>query len=104
MTQATADTITQRLGPAAQEIVARDQHVLAPVSGRVYPFVMDRGLGCEVWDVDGTRYLDMNAGIAVVATGHSHPRIVRAIQEQAASLIEASTASVPLLPRKIRQS
>ncbi|MBA3945022.1 MAG: acetyl ornithine aminotransferase family protein [Herpetosiphonaceae bacterium] len=87
MTQATADTITQRPGPAAQEIVARDQHVLAPVSGRVYPFVMDHGLGCEVWDVDGTRYLDMNAGIAVVATGHSHPRLVRAIQEQAARFI-----------------
>jgi 4-aminobutyrate aminotransferase len=51
--------------------------------GRVYPFVMERGVGCDVWDVDGNRYLDMNAGIAVVSAGHSHPRLVRAIQDQA---------------------
>ncbi len=87
MTQATAETLTQRPGPAAQDIVARDQQVLAPVSGRVYPFVIERGLGCEVWDVDGNRYLDFNAGIAVVNTGHSHPRIVKALQEQAAKFI-----------------
>ena len=86
--QATADEImTQRPGPAAQEVVARDTQVLAPVAGRVYPFVIDRGLGCDVWDVDGNRYLDFNAGIAVVATGHSHPRIVKAVQEQATRFI-----------------
>ncbi len=88
MVQVSADEIsTQRPGPAAREIVARDAHVLAPVAGRVYPFVMDRGLGCDVWDVDGKHYLDFNAGIAVVATGHSHPRVVRAIQEQAGRFI-----------------
>src|ERR687893_567892 len=86
--QATADEVmTQRPGPAAQAIVARDSRVLAPVAGRVYPFVMDHGLGCDVWDVDGTHYLDFNAGIAVVATGHSHPRVVKAVQEQAARFI-----------------
>lgn len=52
------DVITQRPGPAAQAIVARDSDVLAPVSGRVYPFVMERGQGCDVWDVDGQYYLD----------------------------------------------
>jgi 4-aminobutyrate aminotransferase len=81
------DVMTQRPGPQSQEIVRRDTKVLAPVSGRVYPFVMDRGLGCEVWDVDGNRYLDLNAGIAVVATGHSHPRVVKAVQDQAAKFI-----------------
>ena len=81
------DVMTQRPGPQAQEIVRRDTQVLAPVSGRVYPFVIDRGVGCEVWDVDGNRYLDFNAGIAVVATGHSHPRVVKAVQEQAAKFI-----------------
>jgi 4-aminobutyrate aminotransferase len=86
--QATADEImTQRPGPAGQEIVRRDTQVLAPVSGRVYPFVIERGAGCEVWDVDGNRYLDFNAGIAVVATGHSHPRVVKAVQDQAAKFI-----------------
>ncbi len=88
MAQATADDVmTQRPGPQAQEIVRRDTQVLAPVSGRVYPFVIDHGRGCEVWDVDGNRYLDFNAGIAVVATGHSHPRVVQAVQAQVAKFI-----------------
>ena len=88
MAQATIDEVmTQRPGPQSQAIVRRDTQVLAPVSGRVYPFVIDHGKGCEVWDVDGNRYLDFNAGIAVVATGHSHPRLVKAIQDQAAKFI-----------------
>lgn len=74
-------------GPTAQAIIARDTRVLAPVSGRVYPFVIDRGSGCDVWDVDGNRYLDFTAGIAVVSTGHSHPRIVKAIQKQSEKFI-----------------
>jgi len=68
-------------------MVERDQDVFAPCMGRVYPFVIERGEGCYVWDVDGNRYLDLNAGIAVVAAGHSHPRMVRAIQEQATKFI-----------------
>ncbi|HEX6290777.1 MAG TPA: acetyl ornithine aminotransferase family protein [Herpetosiphonaceae bacterium] len=88
MAQASVDDVkTERPGPVSQTIVRRDTQVLAPVSGRVYPFVMERGLGCEVWDADGNRYLDFNAGIAVVATGHSHPRVVKAIQDQAAKFI-----------------
>ena len=54
-------------GPQARALVARDQQVFTPCIGRVYPFVIDRGAGCYVWDVDGNRYLDLNAGIAVVA-------------------------------------
>jgi 4-aminobutyrate aminotransferase len=68
-------------------MVERDSNVFAPCAGRVYPFVIERGEGCYVWDVDGNRYLDMNAGIAVVAAGHSHPRMVRAIQEQVTKFI-----------------
>jgi 4-aminobutyrate aminotransferase len=71
-------------GPRARALVERDGRVLAPCAGRVYPLVIERGQGCTVWDVDGNSYLDMNAGIAVLAAGHSHPRLVRAIQEQAA--------------------
>jgi len=74
-------------GPRAEELIARDSKVFAPCMGRVYPFVMERGEGCYVWDVDGNRYLDLNAGIAVVSAGHSHPRVVRAIQEQATRFI-----------------
>ncbi len=68
-------------GPQAQAIVARDHEVIAPL-GRVYPLVIDHALGCEVWDADGNRFLDMNAGIAVLAAGHCHPRLIRVAQEQ----------------------
>jgi 4-aminobutyrate aminotransferase len=44
---------------------------------------MDRGRGAEVWDVDGNRFLDFAAGIAVCSTGHSHPRVVQAIKDAA---------------------
>jgi 4-aminobutyrate aminotransferase len=74
-------------GPKARALVERDTQVFAPCAGRVYPFVIERGEGSYVWDVDGNRYLDLNAGIAVVAAGHSHPRMVRAIQEQATKFI-----------------
>ena len=89
---ASADTRTtvellQTPGPLARALVERDNAVIAPCAGRVYPFVIDRGEGCYVWDVDGNRYLDLNAGIAVVAAGHSHPQMVRAIQEQATKFI-----------------
>jgi 4-aminobutyrate aminotransferase len=74
-------------GPRAQALVNRDTKVFSPCAGRVYPFVMERGEDCYVWDVDGNRYLDLNAGIAVVAAGHSHPRVVAAMQEQAARFV-----------------
>jgi 4-aminobutyrate aminotransferase len=51
---------------------------------------MDHGRGSEVWDVDGNRFLDFAAGIAVTSTGHSHPHVVRAIQEQAEKFIHIS--------------
>ncbi len=77
-------------GPLAEEWVARDARVLSPSYTRSYPFVMGHGLGSEVWDVDGRRYIDFNAGIAVTTTGHCHPDIVRAIQEQATRFIHMS--------------
>lgn len=77
-------------GPKAQAIIARDQAVISPSYARSYPFVMDHGRGSEVWDVDGNRFLDFAAGIAVTSTGHSHPHVVRAIQEQAEKFIHIS--------------
>ena len=55
-----------------------------------FPLALERGEGCYVWDVEGTRYLDTLAGIAVNNVGHCHPRVVQAIQEQAARLIHIS--------------
>jgi 4-aminobutyrate aminotransferase len=52
---------------------------------------MDHGKGSEVWDVDGNRFLDFMAGIAVTSTGHAHPQVVKAIQDQAADFIHISS-------------
>lgn len=78
-------------GPKARAIIKRDQAVISPSYPRGYPFVMDHGRGVEVWDVDGNRFLDFAAGIAVVSTGHSHPAVVAAIQEQAEKFIHISS-------------
>lgn len=74
----------------ARAIIERDELVTSPSYTRCYPLVADRGEGAFVFDVDGNRFLDFNAGIAVAATGHCHPRIVEAIQRQAARLIHMS--------------
>jgi 4-aminobutyrate aminotransferase len=77
-------------GPRARAIIERDARVVSPSYTRSYPLVAERGEGAIVEDVDGNRFLDFNAGIAVVATGHCHPRVVEAIQKQAARLIHMS--------------
>jgi len=78
-------------GPKARALIKRDHDVISPSYPRCYPFVIDHGSGAEVWDVDGNRFLDFAAGIAVVSTGHSHPKVVRAIQEQAEKFIHISS-------------
>src|SRR5580765_3292727 len=70
-------------GPKAGEVLSRDAQVISPSYTRSYPFVMDHGSGSEVWDVDGNRYIDFTAGVAVLAAGHAHPDIVAAITRQA---------------------
>jgi len=77
-------------GPNARAIIARDRGVLSPSYTRPYPLVAGRGEGAIIEDVDGNRFLDCNAGIAVAATGHCHPEVVAAIQDQAARLIHMS--------------
>lgn len=78
-------------GPKARAIVERDQAVISPSYARSYPFVMDHGRGTEVWDVDGNRFLDFSAGIGVASTGHSHPQVVKAIQDQAEKFLHISS-------------
>ncbi|HYL37545.1 MAG TPA: aminotransferase class III-fold pyridoxal phosphate-dependent enzyme, partial [Bryobacteraceae bacterium] len=82
--------VTTLPGPEARRIVALDAEYVSPSYTRSYPLVARRGRGAIVEDVDGNRFLDFSAGIAVVATGHCHPRVVQAIQEQAAELIHMS--------------
>ncbi|MBI9048198.1 MAG: acetyl ornithine aminotransferase family protein [Anaerolineaceae bacterium] len=78
-------------GQNAKKIVEQDEIFVSPSYPRGYPFVMDHGKGSEVWDVDGNRFLDLAAGIAVTSTGHSHPKVVKAIQEQAEKFIHISS-------------
>jgi len=78
-------------GPKAQAILARDKKHTSPSYPRDYPFVMDHGKGAECWDVDGNRYVDFAAGIAVLATGHAHPEVVKAIQQQAEKFVHISS-------------
>ncbi|MBI5853641.1 MAG: acetyl ornithine aminotransferase family protein [Nitrospirae bacterium] len=74
-------------GPKARAWLSRDEQALSPSLTRVYPLVVEEARGAMVQDLDGNRFLDFTAGIAVVATGHSHPDVVAAIQKQAKRFI-----------------
>src|SRR5512147_212200 len=78
-------------GPKARSLIKRDSAVISPSYPRSYPFAMDHGKGSYVWDVDGNKFLDFMAGIAVTSTGHAHPKVVKAIQEQAEKFIHISS-------------
>ena len=77
-------------GPKARAIIERDAKVVSSSYTRDYPLVIARGEGVFVEDVDGNVFLDCTAGIAVTATGHSHPDVVRAITEQAGRFLHMS--------------
>jgi 4-aminobutyrate aminotransferase len=77
-------------GPKGRELIAKDEQYTSPSYTRVYPLAVERGYGAVIEDVDGNRFLDFTAGIAVCATGHCHPRVVAAIQQQAAKLLHMS--------------
>jgi 4-aminobutyrate aminotransferase len=84
------DIKTPLPGPNAAALIARDAAVISPSYTRSYPLVIARGEGVAVEDVDGNVFLDCAAGIAVNATGHSHPDVVRAIVEQAHRFLHMS--------------
>src|SRR5438874_8949876 len=77
-------------GPLAQKAVAADDRLISPSYTRSYPMVAKSGRGIRVTDVDGNEFLDFAAGIAVNSTGHCHPEVVKAIQDQAAELLHIS--------------
>ena len=82
--------VTSLPGPRAAQLIERDAQVLSPSYTRCYPLVVARGEGAMIEDVDGNRFLDFNAGIAVTSTGHCHPKVVEAIEEQSKRLIHMS--------------
>jgi 4-aminobutyrate aminotransferase len=77
-------------GPKARAVVEADDRWISPSYTRSYPLVAKRGRGTRVEDVDGNEFLDFAAGIAVTSTGHCHPEVVKAIQQQAGELIHMS--------------
>lgn len=77
-------------GPLAGRVIHEDQNLISPSYTRCYPLVVKRGLGSWVEDADGNTLLDFTAGIAVNSTGHCHPEVVQAIQDQCARLIHMS--------------
>src|SRR5260370_11831062 len=93
-------------GPKAKRIIERDAEFVSPSFTRDYPLVAKRGHGAIVEDVDGNPFRDFAAGIAVCSTGHCHPKVVEAIQKQAAELIHMSGTdfyyeSLPQLAQKL---
>ena len=84
--------VTEIPGPKALARIERDRRVTSPSLPRAYPLVPRRGAGSVIEDVDGNRFLDVNAGIAVTSTGHAHPAVVAAIQRQAEELLHYSAS------------
>jgi 4-aminobutyrate aminotransferase len=74
-------------GPKAKQVIEYDAQYISPSLSRDYPMVAERASGAIVEDPDGNAFLDFCAGIAVCSTGHCHPKVVAAIQKQAAELI-----------------
>ena len=87
---AVPDIRTSLPGPNGAALLARDKRFVSPSYTPAYPLFVERGSGCVIEDVDGNRFLDFTAGIAVTNTGHCHPEVVAAIQDQAAKLIHMS--------------
>lgn len=82
--------VTELPGPKSAQLIARDEAILSPSYTRGYPLTVHRAEGAIIEDLDGNRFLDFNAGIAVCSTGHCHPRVVAAIQQQAAQFLHYS--------------
>lgn len=73
----------------SQQWIEKSDKYIMKTYGR-YPIVPVRGEGCRLWDVDGNEYLDFLGGVAVNNLGHCHPKVVAALQKQAAELIHCS--------------
>jgi len=78
-------------GPKAEAVVARDKKVLSPYNRPFYyHFVVEKGKGCIIEDIDGNEYLDFNSGLGAMNVGHCHPEVVKAIANQAERLLHYS--------------
>jgi len=87
MTKNVPNLITSLPGPKGKEYLKKNKKAVSPSLPHAYPLVIKEANGCVVEDLDGNTFLDFAAGIAVCSTGHCHPKVVKAIQDQAEKLI-----------------
>lgn len=83
-------------GPKAREVIDKQLRYLAPSVSEPLPLVWERAEDCVVWDVDGNSYIDFSSGVLVVNTGHSHPKVVAALRDQAGKFINCYDTPHPL--------
>ena len=82
-------------GPRSREIVERKKRVIADPLSLYLPVVIAEGRGAAITDVDGNTFIDFSGGVGCLNVGHSHPRVVEAVQEQAARFFHADFTIVP---------
>jgi 4-aminobutyrate aminotransferase/(S)-3-amino-2-methylpropionate transaminase len=82
-------------GPRSREIAARKERVIADPLGLYLPVFVAEGRGALLTDVDGNTFIDFAGGVGCLNVGHSHPRVVEAIQEQAAQFLHTDFTMIP---------
>ena len=85
-------------GPRSRQILARKERVVADGLTLTIPVVVDRGDGATITDVDGNTFLDFTGGVGCLNVGHANPRVVEAVQEQAARFFHTDFTVVPYEP------
>src|ERR671931_91013 len=91
----TIDLKTSIPGPRSQEILARKERVIADPLSVFIPVVIERGEGATLTDVDGNTFIDFTGGVGCLNVGHANPRVVEAVQEQAARFLHTDFTVVP---------
>jgi 4-aminobutyrate aminotransferase len=107
-TKKAPNIVTQLPGPEATKVIEADERWVSKSYTRAYPFVVKRGYGAVLEDVDGNAFLDFNAGVAVCSTGHAHPEVVEAIKAQAEEFLHICAADyyyphLPVLAAKLEE-
>lgn len=100
--------VTELPGPEAKKVIEADERWVSQSYTRAYPLVVRRGSGVILEDVDGNKFLDFNAGVAVCSTGHAHPEVVEAIKAQADEFLHMCAADyyyphLPVLAAKLEE-
>ena len=87
-------------GPKSREILDRKERVVADPLSVFFPVVIDEGRGATLTDVDGNTFIDFTGGVGCLNVGHAHPRVVEAVQEQAARFLHTDFTMLPYEDRK----